>query len=167
MAKTNGLSCEPTRRSCDHCQRMFNFDSCQSNHSHTDGSHNWQASVKLCKMYCDNWHRLTWSVCTGGLAGVRYVITKFSRTDSLPNFVTHGAALRALRARESSAIRQCKHHVVFTEFWDLGLKTTQKSWVAQNNLYSCRSNRNDNSVVKLGYLKDSNAAAHSVDTGIS
>ena len=30
--------------------------------------------------------------------GVRYVITKFSRIDSLPNFVTHGAAL------ESSAI---------------------------------------------------------------
>ena len=30
--------------------------------------------------------------------GVRYV--KFSRMDSLPNFVTHGAPLRALRARE-------------------------------------------------------------------
>ena len=36
---------------------------------------------------------------TGGRAGVRYVITKFSRMDGLPNFVTHGA----LRARESSA----------------------------------------------------------------
>ena len=32
--------------------------------------------------------------------GVRYVITKFSRMDRLPNFVTHGAPLRALRARE-------------------------------------------------------------------
>ena len=32
--------------------------------------------------------------------GVRYVITKFSRMDSLPNFVTHDALLRALRARE-------------------------------------------------------------------
>ena len=32
--------------------------------------------------------------------GVRYVITKFSRMDSLPNFLTHGAPLRA---RESSA----------------------------------------------------------------
>ena len=39
-------------------------------------------------------------VCTDGRAGVRYVITKFSRKDSLPNFVTHGAPLRALRARE-------------------------------------------------------------------
>ena len=36
--------------------------------------------------------------------GVRYVITKFSRMDSLPNFVTHGALLRVLWARESSAI---------------------------------------------------------------
>ena len=33
-------------------------------------------------------------------AGVRYVIAKFSRIDSLPNFLTHGASLRALRARE-------------------------------------------------------------------
>ena len=39
----------------------------------------------------------------GGRAGVRYVITKFSRMDSLPNFLTHGAPLRA---REGSAIRQ-------------------------------------------------------------
>ena len=39
--------------------------------------------------------------CVYGWAGVRYVITKFSRMDSLPNFLTHGAPLRA---RESSAI---------------------------------------------------------------
>ena len=39
--------------------------------------------------------------CVYGWAGVRYVITKFSRVDSLPNFVTHGAPLAlALRARE-------------------------------------------------------------------
>ena len=31
---------------------------------------------------------------------VRYVITKFSRMDSLPNFVTNGPPLRALRAQE-------------------------------------------------------------------
>ena len=36
--------------------------------------------------------------------GVRYAITKFSWMDRLPNFVTHGAPLRALHARESSAI---------------------------------------------------------------
>ena len=34
--------------------------------------------------------------------GVRYVITKFSGMDGLPNFLTHGAPLRA---RGSSAIR--------------------------------------------------------------
>ena len=39
-------------------------------------------------------------VRVGGRVGVRYVITKFSQMDSLPNFVTHGAPLRALRARE-------------------------------------------------------------------
>ena len=33
-------------------------------------------------------------------AGVRYVITKLSRMDSLPNFLTHCAPLRALRARD-------------------------------------------------------------------
>ena len=42
----------------------------------------------------------------GGRASIRYVITKFSRMGSLPNFVTHGAPLRALRARESSAINE-------------------------------------------------------------
>ena len=38
--------------------------------------------------------------CVYGWASVRYVITKFSRMDGLPNFVTHGAPLGALRARE-------------------------------------------------------------------
>jgi len=35
--------------------------------------------------------------------GVRYVITKFSRMDGLPNFLTHGAQL-ARFARRSSAL---------------------------------------------------------------
>ena len=39
-------------------------------------------------------------VRVGGRVGVSYVITKFFQMDSLPNFVTHGAPLRALRARE-------------------------------------------------------------------
>ena len=34
--------------------------------------------------------------------GVRYVITKFSRMDSLPNFLTHGAPLRARELRYES-----------------------------------------------------------------
>ena len=36
-------------------------------------------------------------VRVGGRSVVRYVITKFSWMDSLPNFVTHGAPLHALR----------------------------------------------------------------------
>ena len=42
-------------------------------------------------------------MCTGVRAGVRYVITKFSRMDdrmdSLPNFVTHGAPSHARELR--------------------------------------------------------------------
>ena len=44
-------------------------------------------------------------VWVGGRAGVRYVITKFSQMDSLPNFLTHGAPFCARFARaRSSAI---------------------------------------------------------------
>ena len=43
-------------------------------------------------------------VRTDGRAGSRavysHVITKFSRMDNLPHFLTHGAPLWALRARE-------------------------------------------------------------------
>ena len=46
-----------------------------------------------------------------GWAGVRYVTTKFSQMDSLPNFLTHGAPLCARFARaRSSAI---------TKLWNL------------------------------------------------
>ena len=45
--------------------------------------------------------------------GVLYVITKFSRMDSLPNFLTHGAPLRARFARaRSSAI------IIGFQFWE-------------------------------------------------
>ena len=36
--------------------------------------------------------------------GVRYVITKFSGMDSLPNFLTHGAPLRARFARAGAPL---------------------------------------------------------------
>ena len=52
--------------------------------------------VKLCKIYCHidiGLHEVC--VRTDRRTGVRYVITKFSRMDSLLNFVTHGAPLRA------------------------------------------------------------------------
>ena len=53
---------------------------------------------------------------------VRYVITKFSGMDGLPNFLTHGAPLRAFRVRESSAISQLVRQkgddkVVTNFFW--------------------------------------------------
>ena len=38
-------------------------------------------------------------VRVGGWAGVSYVVTKLSLMDSLPNFLTHGAPLRARLAR--------------------------------------------------------------------
>ena len=41
-------------------------------------------------------------------AGVRYVITKFSQMDSLPNFLTHGAPLCARFARARSSARNCR-----------------------------------------------------------
>ena len=96
--KTTGLSSEPARWSCDNCQRMSDFDSCQSNRTHTDGLHNWKASQVVQDLL---WHlTLAYMRCVYGWAGVRYVMTKFSRMDGLPNFVTHGAPVRALRARE-------------------------------------------------------------------
>ena len=44
-------------------------------------------------------------VRVGGRAGVRYIVTQFSRMDSLPSFVTHGAPLRS---------REMFRHFVFT-----------------------------------------------------
>ena len=43
--------------------------------------------------------------CVYGRAGVRYVITKFSRMDSLPNFLIHGAPLRARFARAGAPLK--------------------------------------------------------------
>ena len=95
-SKTTGLSSEPVRWSCDNCQRMSDFDSCQSNRTHRDGLHNWKASQVVQDLL---WHLTSaYMRCVYGWAGVRYVITKFSRMDSLPNFVTHGSPLSALRA---------------------------------------------------------------------
>ena len=80
---------------------MSDFDSCQSNHTHTAGLHNWKASQLVQDLL---WHLTSaYMNSVHGWAGVRYVIAKFSRMDSLPNFVSHGAPLRP-RERESSAI---------------------------------------------------------------
>ena len=49
-----------------------------------------------------------------GWAGVRYIITKFSQMDSLPNFLTHGAPLKncgcvIVQADEDGKRYHCKH----------------------------------------------------------
>ena len=49
-----------------------------------------------------------------GLAGVRYVITKFSGIDSLPNFLSYGAP--RVRASRSSAINISKLALLNTNF---------------------------------------------------
>ena len=96
LIKPSGkASPEPARWSCDNCQRMSDFDSCQSNRTHTDGLHNWKASQVVQDLL---WHLTSaYMNCVYGWvygrACVRYVITKFSRMDSLPNFVTRGAPL--------------------------------------------------------------------------
>ena len=56
--------------------------------------------------------------------GVRYVITKFSRMDSLPNFVTHGAPLRTLRTLRA---RELRYHFLrenWTENEDVSILPT-------------------------------------------
>ena len=104
------------RCSCNNCQRMSDFDSCQSNRTHTDGLHNWKASQIVQDLL---WHLTSaYMKCVYGWAGVHYVITKFSRMDSLPSFVTHGAPLRTQSARESSAMNSINWEVsehVFVE----------------------------------------------------
>ena len=47
--------------------------------------------------------------------GVRYVITKFSGMDSLPNFLTHGAPLRTRFARAGAPLKN-KHNKEFIMF---------------------------------------------------
>ena len=78
--KTTDLSSEPARWSCDNCQGMSDFESCQSNRTHTDGVHNWKASQAVQDLL---WHLTSaYTRSVYGWAGVRYVITKFSRKDS-------------------------------------------------------------------------------------
>ena len=48
--------------------------------------------------------------------GVRYVITKFSGMDSLPNFLTHGAPLRA---RRSSTKKNNESAVYYNLYGDM------------------------------------------------
>ena len=54
------------------------------------------------------WHLTSaYMKCVYGWAGVRNVITKFSRMDSLPHFLTHGAPPRARFARARAPLLCC------------------------------------------------------------
>ena len=58
--------------------------------------------------------------------GVRYVITKFSGMDSLPNFLTHGASLRARFARAGAPLLIN----LFVAFYNLSLLSYLKLFIA-------------------------------------
>ena len=107
LGKTTGLSSEPARWSCDYCQQMSDFDSCQFIIIR-------MAYKVLISPRCDIWHQLTWSVCT---VGVRYVITKFSRMDSLPNFLTHGAPQARASLRRRRECQNCIHTYSVSNYW--------------------------------------------------
>ena len=54
--------------------------------------------------------------CVYGWAGVRHVVTKFFRMDSLSNFVTHGAPLRAQELRDNYGLFS-EQNVEMGELW--------------------------------------------------
>ena len=98
MGKSTGLSSEPARWSCDYCQRMSDFDICQF------------ILIRMAyKVLISPRSNVTFDISLHEVCvrvGVRYVITKFSRMDSLPNFLTHGAS----RERELRYQRYLLHY---------------------------------------------------------
>ena len=93
---------------------MFDFDSCQSNHTPTDDLYNWQASVKLCKIYCGNCVGLH-EVCVQ-VGGRTLRHNQIFRMDSLSNFVTHSATLRARELRDNYGLFS-EQNVEMGELW--------------------------------------------------
>ena len=89
----DGSSPEPAIRSGDTGRRIPCFDSCQL--ITTLMCNQWASKVAR---KCESKH---WYACgANGRSVYGHVITKFSRMGSLPYFLTHGAPLRALRARK-------------------------------------------------------------------
>ena len=78
---------------CDYCHRMSDFDSCQF------------ILIRMAyKVLISPRSNVTFDISLHEVCvrvGVRYVMTKFSRMNSLPNFLTHGAPQAgASRTRE-------------------------------------------------------------------
>ena len=82
--------------------------------------------------YSSPWRADTWfpSLPRKECTGVRYVITKFSRMDGLPNFLTHGASLARFARRSSanifgkgvsssSSVLRCWHPFCIHSFYHL------------------------------------------------
>ena len=64
--------------------------------------------------------------------GVRYVITKFSGMDSLPNFLTHGAPLRARLARAGAPLLVI---LFLKNYHDIIEKYKYETWTTQITFY--------------------------------
>ena len=67
-------------------------------HLRTDGLYNWQAGFNLCKIFSVKLDIGLHAVYVR--AGARDAITKFSRIDSSPHFLSYGEYARAQSARE-------------------------------------------------------------------
>ena len=88
------------------------------------------------------WACVRVGVCTGGRAGVRYVITKFSQMDSLPNFLTHGAPLCARFARARSSAKKTTPFATPCCLWSprTVVHFTLFYWF-KSRRWQCKSNR--------------------------
>ena len=98
------MSCipEPTMQSCDTGQRIPFFDSCQLITTWMSNTKFYTDSIKVCHFASANMTGV--DVRTDVLRTDDFFRTKISRKHRLPYFLTHGASLCALRARENSAI---------------------------------------------------------------
>ena len=139
---------------CDYCQRMSDFDSCQF------------ILIRMAyKVLISPRSNVTFDISLHEVCvrvGVRYVMmTKFSRMNSLPNFLTHGApqvrnflgwivyeiflpmVLRrhALRARESSAI-SCRQSQ-----WTTYANSRRKSSFALNGVLVNQYKRDEHTFI--------------------
>ena len=85
---------------------------------------------------------MQWSILTFDIGlhevcvrvGVRYVITKFSGMDSLPNFLTHGAPLRARELRyEYGTLSHARFARVGAPLWNLFYRKSQNIFTRTYN----------------------------------
>ena len=125
---------------------MSDFDSCQFMLIRMV-FYNWQAGVNICarsNVTLDTSYM--WWVY-GQSAFVRYVITKFSRMDSLPNFLTYGAPLiniwisyiataEGRNKFRDSAVPIYEIHLLYQLQWDTS------RWASRRHcIFTCKDNK--------------------------